>query len=49
MEDSPIKSILYDTIKQISESKIQMEFSKNNHAKIVKEILDRCIPKVLNL
>jgi hypothetical protein len=49
VEESPIKSVLYCELNQISESKIQLEFSKNNHAKIIKEILDRCIPKILKI
>lgn len=49
MEDSLIKSILYGELSQITESKVHLEFLKNNHAKIVKEILNRCIPKILEI
>lgn len=49
MESSPIKDILYDTINQISESKIQTEISSGKKQKIIIEILQWCIPKITKL
>lgn len=49
MESSPIKDILYDTINQISESKIQSEISSGNKQKIIMEILQWCVPKITKL
>ncbi len=49
MESSPIKDILYETINQISESRIQSEISSGNKQGIIIEILQRCIPKIEKL
>lgn len=44
--DSPVKDILYQELSNISETKIQLEISKNNSSKIISEIVSKCYPKI---
>lgn len=49
MESTPIKDILYTEIHQITEEKIQQEFSNKNYKKIITTLLERCIPRISKL
>lgn len=49
METTPIKDILYNAIHQLTEPRIQQEISNKNYDKTIREILDRCIPKISKL
>ncbi|HEY8110470.1 MAG TPA: hypothetical protein VIG05_06360 [Candidatus Nitrosotenuis sp.] len=48
-EPSPIKEMLYDQIKSISEQKIQVEISKNKTADLIRHITNNCYPKITKL
>jgi len=48
-EASPIKEILYERINSISEQKIQAGISKGNTARLIREMVDGCYPKIAKL
>lgn len=48
-QESPVKGILYDTIRNIGEKKIEVAISKGDSKKIIQEILNKSIIKIKKL
>ena len=40
-EDSPIKEILYDVIREIPEKEIQTLFENGNHSKLIENLFEK--------
>jgi len=49
VESTPIKDILYGQINQVTEARILKEISNKNYSKIIKEILNGCVPAISKL
>jgi hypothetical protein len=46
MESSAIKEILYDELRKTSESKIHQEIASENISRLVRQIIEACIPRI---
>ena len=45
-EDSPIKEILYDVIREIPEKEIQTLFENGNHSKLIENLFEKTLPRI---
>ena len=45
-EDSPIKEILYDVIKEIPEKEIQILFESGNQSKLIENLFEKTLPRI---
>ena len=45
-EDTPIKEILYNVIKELPEKEIQTLFENGNHSKLIENLFEKTLPRI---